>query len=99
MTRTRKMTALIVAAGRGRRAGRALPKQWQSLAGKPVARWTLERFAPLGDLVMVIHPDDRDHAETVCAGLDVTLVDGASDRPDRFGPVWMRCARPRRITS
>lgn len=72
--------ALIVAAGRGTRAGGALPKQWQVLAGKPVARWTLERFAHLDHCVLVIHPDDHDLASTVTQGLDVTLVEGAADR-------------------
>ena len=53
--------ALIVAAGRGTRAGGTLPKQWQPLAGRRVADWTLAAFAehPGIDLVlMVVHPDD-----------------------------------------
>jgi len=77
---TPKTAALIVAAGRGTRAGGPRPKQWQEVAGKPVARWTLERFAPLARLVLVIHPDDRDLARVLCTGLPVTLVDGAADR-------------------
>ncbi|MEC3860982.1 bifunctional 2-C-methyl-D-erythritol 4-phosphate cytidylyltransferase/2-C-methyl-D-erythritol 2,4-cyclodiphosphate synthase [Mesobacterium sp. TK19101] len=75
-----KIAALIVAAGRGTRAGGPLPKQWQEVAGKPVARWTLERFAPLARLVLVIHPNDRDRAQALCAGLPVLLVDGAAER-------------------
>ncbi|MGR3495869.1 bifunctional 2-C-methyl-D-erythritol 4-phosphate cytidylyltransferase/2-C-methyl-D-erythritol 2,4-cyclodiphosphate synthase [Citreimonas sp.] len=71
---------VIVAAGRGQRAGGPTPKQWQPIAGKPVARWTLEAFAPRGRLVMVIHPDDRAMAQTVCSGLDVALVDGGATR-------------------
>ncbi|WP_375258140.1 bifunctional 2-C-methyl-D-erythritol 4-phosphate cytidylyltransferase/2-C-methyl-D-erythritol 2,4-cyclodiphosphate synthase [Citreimonas sp.] len=73
---------VIVGAGRGQRAGGPTPKQWQPIAGKPVARWTLEAFAPRGRLVMVIHPDDRAMAQTVCSGLDVTLVDGGATRTD-----------------
>ncbi|MGH1413169.1 MAG: bifunctional 2-C-methyl-D-erythritol 4-phosphate cytidylyltransferase/2-C-methyl-D-erythritol 2,4-cyclodiphosphate synthase [Pelagimonas sp.] len=76
--------AIIVAAGRGTRAGGPLPKQWRDVAGKPVARWTLEAFADVDTLVMVIHPDDRDRAEQVVDGLDVLLVDGA---PQRSGSV------------
>ena len=36
--------ALIVAAGRGTRAGAGLPKQWRQLAGQRVADWTVARF-------------------------------------------------------
>ena len=72
--------AVIVAAGRGNRAGGPLPKQWQAVAGKPVARWTLERLRPHARLVLVIHPDDRALAATACAGLSVTLVEGGADR-------------------
>ncbi|MCR8549721.1 bifunctional 2-C-methyl-D-erythritol 4-phosphate cytidylyltransferase/2-C-methyl-D-erythritol 2,4-cyclodiphosphate synthase [Salipiger sp. P9] len=71
---------IIVAAGRGTRAGGDLPKQWREIAGKPVARWTLEAFAHLPRLLLVIHPDDRARATAVCAGLPVTLVEGAGDR-------------------
>jgi 2-C-methyl-D-erythritol 4-phosphate cytidylyltransferase / 2-C-methyl-D-erythritol 2,4-cyclodiphosphate synthase len=71
---------IIVAAGRGTRAGGELPKQWRDVAGKPVARWTLEAFAPLPRIVLVIHPDDRARAEALCGALPVTLVEGATDR-------------------
>jgi 2-C-methyl-D-erythritol 4-phosphate cytidylyltransferase/2-C-methyl-D-erythritol 2,4-cyclodiphosphate synthase len=73
-------TALIVAAGRGYRAGGTVAKQWRSVAGKPVARWTLEAFAHLPRTVLVIHPDDRQIALEVCAGLDVALVAGGESR-------------------
>jgi 2-C-methyl-D-erythritol 4-phosphate cytidylyltransferase/2-C-methyl-D-erythritol 2,4-cyclodiphosphate synthase len=72
--------ALIVAAGRGTRAGGPLPKQWRSVAGHPVARWTLRAFAHLDRVVMVIHPNDRTLAEAAAEGLDVTLVEGADTR-------------------
>ena len=71
---------IIVAAGRGYRAGPGLPKQWRALSGKPVARWTLERMAPYGPIVMVVHPDDMDRAKSVAKGLDVTLVHGGASR-------------------
>lgn len=75
-----KTAAVIVAAGRGTRAGGGLPKQWRDVAGKPVARWTLDAFAGFGRLVMVIHPDDEPRARSICEGLEVTLVLGAADR-------------------
>lgn len=54
-------TAIIVAAGRGTRAGGALPKQWQDLAGKRIAAHAMERFAShpaVTELVLVLHPED-----------------------------------------
>lgn len=62
--------ALIVAAGRGHRAGSGLPKQWREVAGKTVAAHSLDAFLahPLVDhVVLVIHPDDQ---EFVPAGID-----------------------------
>ena len=52
--------AIIVAAGRGSRAGGSLPKQWQALAGRQVADWTIAaiRQAGLWPIVVVLHPDD-----------------------------------------
>ena len=55
--------ALIVAAGRGRRAGGDQPKQWQMLAGRRVLDWTLDAFRAvpqISRLVVVLHPDDMD---------------------------------------
>jgi len=53
--------AIIVAAGRGTRAGGDLPKQWQMLAGRRVIDRTVDTFAALAELdriVLVLHPDD-----------------------------------------
>ncbi|WP_417741362.1 bifunctional 2-C-methyl-D-erythritol 4-phosphate cytidylyltransferase/2-C-methyl-D-erythritol 2,4-cyclodiphosphate synthase [Salipiger sp.] len=72
--------AIIVAAGRGTRAGGALPKQWREIAGAPVALWTLRAFSHLPRLVLVIHPEDEPRTEALCEGLPVTLVHGAGDR-------------------
>ncbi len=57
--------AIIVAAGRGTRAGGDLPKQWQDLCGQTVAARTLAAFADLpriDRIVIVLHPDDMDRA-------------------------------------
>lgn len=72
--------AIIVAAGRGTRAGGGLPKQWRSVAGQPVARWTLQAFASRMPTVMVIHPDDADLAARVAQGLDIQIEHGADTR-------------------
>jgi len=67
-----KTTALIVAAGRGHRAGEGLPKQYRMVAGKPLLRHAIEHLAahPAIDTVQaVIHPDDRALYDAATAGL------------------------------
>ena len=82
------VAALIVAAGRGSRAGPGAPKQYRQLAGEPVLRRTLSAFAahPLISSVMaVIHEDDREAYGIASAGL-AKLLDpcpgGATRRKD-----------------
>lgn len=56
-----KTAAIIVAAGRGTRAGGDLPKQWQMLSDRQVAAYAMDRFArhpAIARLVLVVHPDD-----------------------------------------
>lgn len=75
------IAAVIVAAGRGTRAGGELPKQWQTLAGQSVARHTIARFADhprIGRIIVVIHPQDRARAEQQLAGHH--LVEGGATR-------------------
>lgn len=58
-----KTAAVIVAAGRGLRAGGDRPKQWQSLGNRRVIDWTLAAFHALpeiDDIVVVLHGDDGD---------------------------------------
>jgi len=67
--------ALIVAAGRGERAQSTLPappKQYRSLAGKPVLRWAAEAFAghPLiSSVQIVIAEGNRHHYDAAMSGL------------------------------
>ncbi|MBD9372435.1 bifunctional 2-C-methyl-D-erythritol 4-phosphate cytidylyltransferase/2-C-methyl-D-erythritol 2,4-cyclodiphosphate synthase [Rhizobium sp. ARZ01] len=56
---------IVVAAGRGERAGSHPdgPKQYRSIGGKPVITHTLDAFlkwSPAQDIVVVIHPDDNE---------------------------------------
>ncbi|MCE8511700.1 bifunctional 2-C-methyl-D-erythritol 4-phosphate cytidylyltransferase/2-C-methyl-D-erythritol 2,4-cyclodiphosphate synthase [Ruegeria pomeroyi] len=73
--------AIIVAAGRGTRAGGGVPKQWRPLAGRRVADWTLERFATpqIGYVVLVLNPEDRD-AWKEFAQTPLILAPGGDDR-------------------
>ena len=59
-----KIAALIVAAGRGSRAGGDVPKQYVAIGGAPVLWHTLHGFDSLPaitDVLVVIHPDDDAH--------------------------------------
>src|SRR5258707_1166225 len=71
------VAAVVVAAGRGTRAGLDYPKQYKVMGGRPMVRASLRAFAehPLIDLVVpVILPDDAALVEW--AGLRVTVFDG-----------------------
>ena len=80
-TKVQTDAAIILAAGRGTRAGGDLPKQWQLLAGRPVVAHALAAFATLPLRVLVIHPEDRARAMEVLEALpDVLLVIGGATR-------------------
>ena len=74
-----RTAVIIVAAGRGLRAGAGIPKQWRPLAGKTVLDHTLAAFQGQVDrIVLVIHPEDRDLATR----FGVDLVDGGATRAE-----------------
>jgi 2-C-methyl-D-erythritol 4-phosphate cytidylyltransferase/2-C-methyl-D-erythritol 2,4-cyclodiphosphate synthase len=69
---TGRVAAVVVAAGRGHRAGGEVPKQYRSIAGEPVIRPTLLAFLghPQIDAVQpVIHRDDTEAFHAATAGL------------------------------
>lgn len=71
-----RTVALVLAGGRGTRAGGGIPKQYRRIAGVPMMRLTLEAFAshPRIDAVRaVIHPDDRQCFAELCG--DLTLAE------------------------
>lgn len=77
------IVALVVAAGRGTRAGEGTPKQYRMLGGMPVLRWTVRTFLghPAVDAVrVVIHADDRALYEAAVGDLPLAppVVGGAS---------------------
>lgn len=60
-----KNAAIILAAGRGLRAGGAQPKQWQTVAGQSSVARVLALFKAhqsIDVVVLVLHPDDMQHA-------------------------------------
>ena len=53
--------AIIVAAGKGNRAGGKVAKQWRTIAGKVVVDWSIDAFKnhDLVDFVIVVLPPDK----------------------------------------
>jgi 2-C-methyl-D-erythritol 4-phosphate cytidylyltransferase/2-C-methyl-D-erythritol 2,4-cyclodiphosphate synthase len=67
-----RIAAIIVAAGSGSRAGEGLAKQWRTLAGKPVLRWSAEALLSAGvaPLVVVVPAAESERARQCLEGLD-----------------------------
>jgi 2-C-methyl-D-erythritol 4-phosphate cytidylyltransferase/2-C-methyl-D-erythritol 2,4-cyclodiphosphate synthase len=83
--RQKTTAAVIVAAGRGQRAGCGLPKQYRQLDGEPVLRRTLQAFRAHGGIepiCVVIHPDDVDLFKRAVEGLDVSYCFGGDTRSE-----------------
>ncbi|MDP1736145.1 MAG: bifunctional 2-C-methyl-D-erythritol 4-phosphate cytidylyltransferase/2-C-methyl-D-erythritol 2,4-cyclodiphosphate synthase [Caulobacter sp.] len=76
-------SAVIVAAGGGTRAGPGLAKQWRTVAGKPVLRWSVEALLAAGarQLVVVVSEDGEAPAAEALRGLTGwTTARGGSTR-------------------
>ncbi|WP_224814869.1 bifunctional 2-C-methyl-D-erythritol 4-phosphate cytidylyltransferase/2-C-methyl-D-erythritol 2,4-cyclodiphosphate synthase [Hasllibacter sp. MH4015] len=81
--RPENLTAVIVAAGRGTRAGGDVPKQWRAIAGRSVVEWTVSQFTahPAGiGVVLVIHPDDASRLDGLELPSTLRVVHGGADR-------------------
>jgi len=76
------IAALIVAAGRGVRAGGDLPKQWRPLNGRRVVDWTLNVFAhaKVDHIVLVLPPDDPEIWQSFDELPGLILTAGGHDR-------------------
>ncbi|NBW09634.1 MAG: bifunctional 2-C-methyl-D-erythritol 4-phosphate cytidylyltransferase/2-C-methyl-D-erythritol 2,4-cyclodiphosphate synthase, partial [Caulobacteraceae bacterium] len=65
--------AIVVAAGTGSRAADSagIAKQWRSLGGKPVLRWSVEALLAAGaeDVAVVVSEDGHEAATAALAGL------------------------------
>ncbi len=68
------IAAMVVAGGRGERAGGGVPKQYREIGGKPVIRITLENLrasSAFSAVQPVIHPDDVSRFTAATVGLDL----------------------------
>ncbi|SPH17788.1 Bifunctional enzyme IspD/IspF [Defluviimonas aquaemixtae] len=77
--RVAETAVIIVAAGRGTRAGAGLPKQWRDLAGRPALLRSAAAFDGVGRTIVVLHPEDMARGIETFAGR-VTLVAGGATR-------------------
>ncbi|WP_417496030.1 bifunctional 2-C-methyl-D-erythritol 4-phosphate cytidylyltransferase/2-C-methyl-D-erythritol 2,4-cyclodiphosphate synthase [Maricaulis sp.] len=80
-----KIGAIIVAAGRGTRAGGGIPKQYREIGGRPVLARTLDAFlshAVTGPVIVVIGEADRERFEDLALLLPgaVEAVTGGKTR-------------------
>lgn len=94
--------AIVVAAGKGLRAGGDTPKQFRTWRGTPLIRHSIEALSTAGaaPLVVVVAADARDHASTALAGIEgVQFVTGGATRQDsvRAGLEALAAASPERV--
>ncbi len=75
---------VIVAAGKGERAGGGVPKQYREIAGRPLLAWTLAPFlrhARVGAVQVVIDPTQSELFAAATAGMHLPApVPGGGDR-------------------
>jgi 2-C-methyl-D-erythritol 4-phosphate cytidylyltransferase/2-C-methyl-D-erythritol 2,4-cyclodiphosphate synthase len=82
-----RVFVLIPAAGRGRRFGEGLPKQYRPLQARPVLSHVLARFEAhpaVERIVVAIHPDDAEDFARAATGLSKVAapVHGGAERVD-----------------
>lgn len=64
-------STIIVAGGSGKRLGGPVPKQFQTVKGRPLLMWTIEafhRFDPGMALIVVLPPEHFDIWKALCMG-------------------------------
>ena len=76
--------AIVVAAGKGVRAGQPLPKQFAVWRGKPVVRHSVEALVAAGAsrVIVAIPPGGEELAREALGGLKVSLVEGGATRQE-----------------
>ncbi len=89
--------AIIVAAGRGERAGGAVPKQYASLAGKPVFLHSTDAFLAhpgVQGIVLVVANNQMEQAQALLGSRPIAaLVSGGKERQDSVRPGLDAAAR------
>lgn len=80
-----KIIAAILAGGSGKRMQTDLPKQFQKLAGKPVLQYSMEAFAAISEvdvIIIVTHPDYKDEIpiNEIPLTIPIHVIPGGSSR-------------------
>lgn len=78
-----RVAVIIVAAGRGTRAGGDVPKQWQQIAGQSVLEHTLDVFSAhprVDDIVVVVAAEDLGWVEDLALSNRARIAIGGSER-------------------
>ncbi|MDX8430767.1 MAG: 2-C-methyl-D-erythritol 4-phosphate cytidylyltransferase [Candidatus Algichlamydia australiensis] len=78
----KKIAAIILMGGAGKRFGSSIPKQFQRLSGKPLYLHTLEKFLSINlfsEIILVCHPN---WIEKVIAPEGVRVVSGGKTRQE-----------------
>jgi 2-C-methyl-D-erythritol 4-phosphate cytidylyltransferase/2-C-methyl-D-erythritol 2,4-cyclodiphosphate synthase len=92
-----KIAVIIVAAGRGTRAGGTLPKQWQPLMGKPVIQWSIDTFlenSMVNEVIVVYHPDDQNLMKQISNGVQGVLGGATRDASVKCGLNQLEISAP-----
>lgn len=94
--------AVVVAAGKGLRAGGETPKQFRMLRGRPVLLWSIDSLARAGAdvIVAVVSAEHEDAARQVLAGApSVRIVHGGATRQEsvRAGLEALATRAPARV--
>src|ERR1043165_8333472 len=95
MPRPERTAAILVAAGRGLRAGAGGPKQYRMIGGQSVIFRAMEAFCRHPDVATVqpvLHPDDAAMFNAACGGLRHGPPPGAgATRRAAVHPGWKAC--------
>lgn len=82
-----KFTAIVLAAGSGKRMGQEIPKQYMDLGGVPLMVYSLQAFqkSPVDEIVLVVTPGDvkkcrKDIVEKYGISKCVHIVEGGAER-------------------
>ena len=76
--------AILPAAGIGRRMGSTTPKQYLTVAGKPVLQRSIERLCAvpaISGVIVVLHPEDE-HFNSLAVADSVETVSGGDERQE-----------------